>query len=114
MNAFPPRLSWQPIFYPVLNQPYAEQIAREWNTKDEFSGFAGFVTAFEIPVDYFNSFEVKTVGGEIHQELWVPSEELEVFNGKIVNGIRVVSAFYGPGYRTDEQVTAVLRQFSIH
>jgi len=28
-KAFPPRLDWQPIFYPVLNQPYAEQIARE-------------------------------------------------------------------------------------
>lgn len=26
---FPPRLSWQPIFYPVLNQAYAEQIALE-------------------------------------------------------------------------------------
>jgi hypothetical protein len=28
-HAFPPRLGWQPIFYPVLNQAYAEQIARD-------------------------------------------------------------------------------------
>ena len=25
-KAFPPRLEWQPIFYPVMNQEYAEQI----------------------------------------------------------------------------------------
>ena len=25
---FPPRLEWQPIFYPVLNFEYAEQIAQ--------------------------------------------------------------------------------------
>ena len=32
-KAFPPRLPEQPIFYPVLNFEYAEQIARDWNTK---------------------------------------------------------------------------------
>ena len=29
-KAFPPRLPEQPIFYPVMNQGYAEQIARDW------------------------------------------------------------------------------------
>jgi hypothetical protein len=28
-SAFPPRLSWQPIFYPVLFEEYAAQIARD-------------------------------------------------------------------------------------
>src|SRR5712691_11101960 len=32
---FPPRLPQQPIFYPVLNEEYATQIARDWNTKDD-------------------------------------------------------------------------------
>ena len=49
---FPPRLEWQPIFYPVLNQTYAEQIALEWNTHDEFSGYAGYVTAFDLSEEY--------------------------------------------------------------
>jgi hypothetical protein len=31
-RAFPPRLRRQPIFYPVLNRAYAEQIARDWNS----------------------------------------------------------------------------------
>ncbi|RYY64445.1 MAG: ADP-ribosylation/crystallin J1, partial [Chitinophagaceae bacterium] len=68
---FPPRLFWQPIFYPVLNQPYAEQIAGEWNTGDESSGYAGFVTSFKVNKAYVDNYKVENVGGEIHNELWV-------------------------------------------
>lgn len=92
---FPPRLEWQPIFYPVINQAYAVQIALEWNTKDEFSGFAGYVTAFDLPEDYIQQFPVHNVGGEIHNELWVPAEQLYEFNSKIIGDIRVVRSFYG-------------------
>lgn len=28
---FPPRLTEQPIFYPVLNEQYATEIASSWN-----------------------------------------------------------------------------------
>lgn len=31
---FPPRLPGQPIFYPVLNEAYAVQIARGWNLRE--------------------------------------------------------------------------------
>jgi len=96
---FPPRLEWQPIFYPVMNQAYAEQIALLWNTKDEFSGYAGYLTAFDLPEAYINKFQVQNVGGEIHNELWVPSEELEGFNNNIAGEIRVVRAFYGEKYK---------------
>jgi hypothetical protein len=34
-RAFPPRLPEQPIFYPVLEESYAIQIARNWNTRDD-------------------------------------------------------------------------------
>ena len=37
-TAFPPRLPEQPILYPVLNQEYAAQIARDWNVKESGSG----------------------------------------------------------------------------
>lgn len=96
---FPPRLEWQPIFYPVMNQAYAEQIALEWNTNDEFSGYAGYVTAFDLPDDYLQQFPVQNVGGEIHNELWVPSEQLDEFNNNIVGEIRVVNSFYGEKFR---------------
>jgi hypothetical protein len=96
---FPPRLEWQPIFYPVMNQAYAEQIALEWNTNDEFSGFVGHVTAFDLPEDYLTKFDVQNVGGEIHNELWVMAEQLEEFNSMIVGEIRLVKTFYGEKYK---------------
>lgn len=43
---FPPRLYWQPIFYPVLTEEYAIMIARDWNTKDPNSGYVGYVLQF--------------------------------------------------------------------
>jgi hypothetical protein len=43
---FPPRLPEQPFFYPVLNEEYATQIARDWNTKDKASGYTGYVLRF--------------------------------------------------------------------
>lgn len=96
---FPPRLEWQPIFYPVMNQAYAEQIALEWNTKDEFSGYAGYVTAFDLPEDYLQQFPVQNAGGEMHNELWIPAEQPEEFNKKIIGEIRVVNSFYGENYK---------------
>jgi hypothetical protein len=96
---FPPRLEWQPIFYPVMNQAYAEQIAFEWNTKDEFSGYAGYVTAFDLDEAYINKFSVQNVGGEIHNELWVPAEELEEFNDNIIGEIRIVKSFFGEKHK---------------
>lgn len=98
-RAFPPRLPFQPIFYPVLNHEYAVQIAREWNTKDPASGYAGFVVRFEVDADYAAQFPVQVVGTEVvHRELWVPAEQLAGFNAHILGQIEVVEAFYGPGF----------------
>lgn len=97
MMKFPPRLAEQPIFYPVLNVEYARQIAREWNTKSA-PGYAGFVTEFDVDSDYVSKFAIKTVGGYMHQELWVPAEELDEFNAHIIGRIKVVEAFYGENY----------------
>ena len=94
-KAFPPRLYFQPIFYPVLNFAYAEQIARDWNTKDQASGFAGFVTQFEVADEYIGRYEVQTVGASQHQELWIPAEELDELNQHIINRIEVVASYYG-------------------
>ncbi len=101
-KSFPPRLDWQPIFYPVLNQEYAEQIANDWNTKDEFSGYLGAVTSFQLPTEFLDKYEVQNVGAFGHDELWVPAEELEEFNANIVGGIEVVSAFFGSEFTMPE------------
>lgn len=87
---FPPRLEWQPIFYPVLNQRYAEEIAEKWDTKDPDSGYKGYVTQFEIEDRYIASFEAQTVGASYHQELWIPAEELDNFNNHIIGKIEII------------------------
>lgn len=96
---FPPRLEWQPIFYPVTNQLYAEQIAKEWNISDEFSGYCGIVTAFDVDVEYLQQFEIQNVGDKNHNELWIPSERLNEFNQKINGKITIVNAFFGNHYQ---------------
>jgi hypothetical protein len=98
-KAFPPRLEIQPIFYPVLNFEYAVQIAREWNTTDPVSGFVGFVTEFAVEDKYVSKFEIQVVGStRVHQELWVPAEELAEFNSHIVGLIKITASFVGPNY----------------
>ena len=100
---FPPRLEWQPIFYPVLNREYAEQIAKQWNTEDEFSGFAGHVLSFDLPEEFLQRYPEQNVGGEIHNELWVPANELEELNNNIVGLIRVIDSFFGKDYKKNER-----------
>jgi len=82
---FPPRLPEQPIFYPVVNEEYAIQIARDWYVPASGSGY---VTKFNV-----KKFPIQNVGGEIHNELWVPAEELEEFNSNIVGLIEVTRIF---------------------
>ncbi|SDG77801.1 ADP-ribosylation/crystallin J1 [Chitinophaga filiformis] len=101
-KSFPPRLSWQPIFYPVLNQAYAEQIAFEWNIHDEASGYCGIVTRFSISKSFIEKYEPQNVGSTNHDELWIPAEELEVFNQHIQGKIEVVSTFLGEKFVTPE------------
>jgi hypothetical protein len=89
-KAFPPRLPDQPIFYPVMNEAYAIQIARDWNVP---ASGAGYVTRFTVEAEYLNRYEEQVVGGSLHRELWVPAEELEEFNRHIVGLIEVTHRF---------------------
>lgn len=94
LKRWPPRLPEQPIFYPVTNQGYAEQISRDWNTK---SGTRmGYVTRFEVEDAYASRFERQVVGAREHEELWVPAEDLDVFNDHIIGTIEVVGLFVHP------------------
>ena len=92
-KAFPPRLPEQPIFYPVLNEKYATEIAQKWNTKNSDSGYKGYVTRFEVADSYISKFDVQTVGALYHKEYWIPAEELETFNSNIIGLIEVINSF---------------------
>jgi len=90
-RAYPPRLPDQPIFYPVTNEEYAIQIARDWNVKASGSGY---VTRFEVDADFVSQYPRQIVGGAVHEELWVPAEELAEFNRHIVGLIQVTQSFF--------------------
>lgn len=87
---WPPRLPEQPIFYPVTNQKYAEEIAERWNVKE--SGI-GYVTRFEVEAEYLEKYNIECVGRSHHTEWWIPAEELEEFNERIVGKIEVVKHY---------------------
>ena len=87
---FPPRLPEQPIFYPVPNEIYAIQIARDWNVKESGSGY---VTKFHVVADYLSRYRKEQVGGAIHTEYWIPAEELPEFNRHIVGRIVMTAEF---------------------
>ena len=88
---FPPRLPDQPIFYPVLDEEYARQIARDWNVK---ASGAGYVTRFQVEKAFLDRFEVQTVGSAVHQEFWIPAEDLPEMNRAIVGLIEVIAEFH--------------------
>ena len=100
-QAWPPRLPEQPIFYPVTNEEYAAQIAREWNTTDETNGNVGYVTRFEIDSEWLAQFPVQKVGGRVHTEYWIPAERVEEMNQQIVGKIEVIRKFTPQG---EEQI----------
>ena len=63
--------------------------------EDEFGSYAGHVLAFDLPEEYLKQYPVQNVGGDIHNELWVPAEKLEEFNNNITGEIRLVISFFG-------------------
>jgi hypothetical protein len=91
---FPPRLAEQPFFYPVLNEEYAVQIARDWNAKYN-DPKCGYVTRFRVRTAFIARYEPKTVGAQIHQEYGIPAEALEELNQNIVGQIEVIAEFKG-------------------
>ena len=91
---FPPRLPDQPIFYPVLNEAYAVQIARDWNAKYN-TPKRGYVTRFQVDSEFLDRYEARTVGNSLHQEYWIPAEDLDEFNRHIVGVIEVIAEFHG-------------------
>ena len=90
---FPPRLVWQPIFYPVLTEDYADFIAREWNSTDPDHNYVGFVTRFDVRNAFLSQYEIHTASDRQTREYWIPAEELDAFNDNIVGEIEVIGEF---------------------
>ena len=54
MKGFPPRKPEQPIFYPVLNLEYANEIAKKWNAESQSA--SGYVARFILDDAYGTRF----------------------------------------------------------
>lgn len=89
-KSWPPRLSHQPIFYPVTNEEYAREIASKWNVPD--SGH-GYVTRFHVRRQFMERYDTHQVGAAHHVEWWIPSDDLDELNANIVGPIEVVATF---------------------
>ena len=90
-TTFPPRLSYQPIFYPVVYEEYAAQIARDWNAQN---GKSGYVTRFLVRGDFLSRYEIHQAGNSAHLEYWIPAEDLAEFNRNIIGTIEVIAEFH--------------------
>ncbi len=90
---WPPRLPDQPIFYPVTNEAYAIEIARDWNVP---ASGVGHVTRFEVDAAFMARYATQLVGAAHHTEWWVPAEELDLLNDHIVGLITVTRTFGTP------------------
>ena len=88
-RAFPSRLPDQPFFYPVTNEAYAVQIARDWNAPRG----GGWVTRFEVKRSFLEAYDVKQVGSRQHLEYWIPAGDLAAFNEAIIGRIEVTAEF---------------------
>ncbi len=79
----------------MTSEAYAAQIARDWNTKDAGSGYVGYVTRFAVEERFLAKYEPHTVGASIHQEYWIPAQDLDSFNGHLIGSIEVIATFRG-------------------
>jgi hypothetical protein len=91
MRAFPPRLADQPIFYPVLSEQCAIQIARDWNVPASGSGF---ILRFQVSRAFLQTYDIQHAGSRQHLEYWIPAEDLSAFNAAIVGEIEIVAEFH--------------------
>jgi len=86
---FPPRLPEQPLFYPVENEEYATQIARDWNVK---SSGSGHVLCFDVDAAFLATYAIRSAMRPIGN-IWIPAADLEEFNDHIIGSIKLIASF---------------------
>jgi hypothetical protein len=60
------------------------------------------VTRFNVRRAFLDRYEVHRVGARVHEEYWIPAEDLEEFNDNIVGTIDVIAEFDGAPATTSE------------
>ena len=112
-TAFPPRHPEQPIFYPVLNPSYAEEIASKWNPTDENSGYMGAVTRFIVPTAYLAQYEEQVVGNASQSMFEALSSMSRSSIPAVVCDTWAASKPFAPGYVKKKKKKPVMSTKSI-
>ena len=97
-HRFPPRTPDRPIFRATPARDAAEAIARDWHTRDDASGYAGFVMRFEVRDSLLDRYPLRAADDSGRRELRVPADELDELDRAIVGTIRVEASFAGPRF----------------
>ncbi len=91
---FPPRAPEQQLFYPVVERSCAEEIAKRYNPNlPEDDGDFVYVVRFCMDDAFIRPYLSQPATAAAGRELWIPSEDLTVFNQHIVGKIELVSRY---------------------
>jgi hypothetical protein len=74
---FPSRSREEPLFYPILTEEYATQVAREAYV--EVDG-VGWVTKCAVSTEFLRKYDVQEIGALYQREYWIPAAELADLN----------------------------------
>lgn len=76
----------------------------------------GFVTEFQVLEENIAKYPTQNVGAKNHNELWVPSKDLEDFNNAIIGGIKVIKIFIGKefNYSDDDKIEKLILKLKNH
>ena len=58
---------------------------------------AGYVMRFAVREEFAARFPIQIMGASVHQELWIPAEQLEEMNRNIVGLIEVIAEYKADG-----------------
>jgi hypothetical protein len=73
------------------------RLLRDWNTKDEASGFVGYVLRFRVRTEFMGRYEVHVGGASEHREYCIPAEGLQELNDNLVGAVEVYWGISGRG-----------------
>jgi hypothetical protein len=55
---------------------------------------SGYVTPFRVNAAFLSAYEVHTLGSSIHEEYWIPADQLPRFSENIVGPTEVIVECY--------------------
>ena len=85
---FPSRSREEPLFYPILTEEYATQVAKEAYV--EVDG-VGWVIKSAVSTDFVRKYDVQQIGASYQREYWIPAAELADLNRHLVGPIEVLA-----------------------